>query len=512
MASAAQPDILALHAQDRPTKTALICDGRSVTFAELNRRANRVAHALTALGARADDRAAVMAYNSIAGFEISGGLRKAGLIGVPVNFRLRGPEVAYILNDSGAAFVLAGPDFVPVVEAARAEVSGDPQLIAIGADGPPAGWHRYERLLDTASEEEAAGGGMLGASMIYTSGTTGHPKGAFREQGVGLELALQSIQVFGLQPDDVHLMAGPGYHSAVGYFSLLTILLGGTVVPMPKFDAEQALRLIQELRVTTTFMAPVLVQRILDLPDEVRGRYDTSSLKALIVGAAPFPFALKERAVAAFPGAVYEFYGATETGVNLVLTPDEQLRKPGSCGRPTATTEILLLDDAGKPVPDGEPGQIWIRNSSLASYYNNPEATERSLRDGFFTVGDVGYRDADGYYYICDRKIDMIISGGVNIYPAEVEAALHAHPAVRDAAVIGVPDSHWGESVKAVVVLQPGAAASEQELIEWCRARLADYKRPRSVDFAAELPRDQAGKLLKRKIRDGYWEGAGRRI
>ncbi|HEX6348885.1 MAG TPA: AMP-binding protein [Candidatus Dormibacteraeota bacterium] len=512
MASGPQPDILSLHAQNQPDRTALICAGQEVTFAQLNGRANRVAHAVAALGAQPDDRAAVMAYNSIAGYEISGGLRKAGLIGVPINFRLRGPEVAYILNDSGASIVFAGPEFVPVVEAARTEVEGERHYIAIGAADPPPGWLRYEELLATAEETEASGGGMLGASMIYTSGTTGHPKGAFRKQGVGLELALQSIQIFGLRPDDVHLMAGPGYHSAVGYFSLLTILLGGTVVVMPKFDAEQALRLIAERRCTTTFMAPVLVQRILDLPEEVRARYDSSSLRALIVGAAPFPFSLKERAVAAFPDALFEFYGATETGVNLVLRPEEQLLKPGSCGRPTETTEILLLDDDGRPVRDGEPGLLWVRNSSLATYYNNPEATERSQRDGFFTVGDIAYRDTDGYYYICDRKIDMVISGGVNIYPAEVEAALHAHPAVRDAAVIGVPDADWGESVKAVVALQPGAAAGEQELIDWCGERLADYKRPRSVDFVAELPRDQAGKLLKRKIREPYWEGAGRRI
>jgi acyl-CoA synthetase (AMP-forming)/AMP-acid ligase II len=512
MAGQAQPDILAIHAQNQPDRPALICAGRQVGYGELNLRANRVARAVAGLGAKVDDRAAVMAYNSVAGFEVSGGLRKAGLIGVPVNFRLRGPEVAYILNDSGATFVFAGPDFVPVVEAARPEVRGERHYLAIDVEDPPAGWLRYEELLGAAGDADTGAGGMLGASMIYTSGTTGHPKGAFRGQGVGTELAFQSIQIFGLDPDDRHLMAGPGYHSAVAYFSLLTILMGGTVVVMPKFDAETALGLIQAHACTTTFMAPVLVQRMLDLPAEVRARYDVSSMKALIAGAAPFPFALKERAVEMFPGALYEFYGATETGVNLVITPDEQLRKPGSCGRPTATTEILLLDDDGRPVPEGEPGQLWVRNAGLASYYNNPEATRRSLRDGFFTVGDVAYRDADGYYYICDRKIDMVISGGVNIYPAEVEAALHGHPAVRDVAVIGVPDAHWGESVKAVVALQPGASASEEELIAWCRARLADYKRPRSVDFVDELPRDQAGKLLKRKIREPYWEGAGRRI
>src|SRR5207253_535101 len=211
-----------------------------------------------------------------------------------------------------------------------------------------------------------------------------------------------------------------------------------------------------------------------------------------------------------FEDAVYEFYGAAETGVNLVLPPDQQLARPGSCGRPTPSSEVLLLDDDGQPVPDGAPGQLWVRNGGLAEYFNQPDATATSMRDGFFSVGDIAYRDPDGYYYICDRKVDMVISGGVNIYPAEVEAVLHGHPAVRDVAVIGVPDQQWGESLKAVVERQPGAAVTAEELIAWCAGRLADYKKPRSVDFVAELPRDQAGKLLKRRIREPYWEGAGR--
>jgi long-chain acyl-CoA synthetase len=250
----------------------------------------------------------------------------------------------------------------------------------------------------------------------------------------------------------------------------------------------------------------------MDLPEGVRRKYDTSSMRSIILGAAPCPHSLKERAIAYFGEVVWEFYGATETGFNLVLRPEDQLRKPGSAGRPPDGQEILLLDDDGNPVADGEPGEVWVRNNWLASYYNKPEATAKSMREGFFTVGDVAFRDADGYYYICDRKIDMIISGGVNIYPAEIEACLHAHPAVLDVAVIGVPDDHWGEAVKAVVALQPGAGTTAEELIEWCRGRLADYKRPRSVDFVTELPRDQAGKLLKRRIREPYWEGAGRSI
>ena len=507
-------DILSLHAANQPDKVALVEDDRRVTFLELNRRANRVARALTALGCEPGDRVAVMKHNSIEGFEISSGNRKVGLVGVPVNFRLRGSEVAYILNDSGARVVIAGPAFIPVVEAARPEVEGDLAYVAVGAEPPP-GWLAYEELLAAHPADEPAGGaadGSLGASMIYTSGTTGHPKGAYRPHGISLELTLQTIQVFGLTGQDVHLMAGPGYHSAVAYFSALTFLMGGTVVVMPRFDPERALGLIERERVSTTFMAPTLVQRMMDLPDAVRDAYDVSSMRAIILGAAPCPHSLKERAIAYFGEVLWEFYGATETGVNIVLRPEEQLARPGSCGRPTPTSEVLLLDEAGNRVPDGEPGQLWVRNAGLAEYFNKPDATMKAMRDGFFTVGDIAYRDADGFIYICDRKIDMIISGGVNIYPAEIEAVLHAHPAVRDTAVIGVPDDHWGESVKAVVELHPGAEVTADELITWCGERLAGYKKPRSVDFVDELPRGLDGKLLKRKVREPYWAAAGRRI
>jgi acyl-CoA synthetase (AMP-forming)/AMP-acid ligase II len=253
-----------------------------------------------------------------------------------------------------------------------------------------------------------------------------------------------------------------------------------------------------------------LLQRLVDA--QVRNPRDTSTLRALILGAAPCPHALKVRAQAAFGEVLWEFYGATETGINTVMRPEDQLRKPGSCGTAVPGQEIRLVGENGEEVPDGEPGELMVRNTWLAEYYGRHDATRKSLHDGFFSVGDVAYRDADGYYYICDRRIDMIISGGVNIYPAEVEAALHAHPAVMDVAVVGVPDDQWGETVKAVVQLRPGAAATAGELIAFAAGRLADYKKPRSINFVDELPRDAAGKLLKRKIREPYWAGTGRRI
>ena len=290
--------------------------------------------------------------------------------------------------------------------------------------------------------------------MIYTSGTTGHPKGAWRPNGVNIENVLQVISIFELSDSDVHLMCGPGYHSAVSLFSALHQLLGATVVVQPKFDADDALDLIAKHRVTTTFMAPTLLQRLVDAQE--RRPRDVSSLRALILGAAPCPHALKVRAEAAFGQVLWEFYGATETGINTVLRPEDQLRKPGSCGTAVPGQEIRLVGADGAEVADGEPGEFMVRNTWLAEYYKRPDATGRSLHDGFFSVGDVAYRDAEGYYFICDRQVDMVISGGVNIYPAEVEAVLHAHPAVMDVAVIGVPDEQWGESVKAVVQLRPG--------------------------------------------------------
>ena len=507
----AEFDFLASHAESLPSKPAVILGERTLDFSSLNRRANRAANVFMSLGCEAGDRVAIMSFNSIAGFEIGNGVRRSGTVVVPVNYRLRGPEIAYLLNDSGAKVLVAGPDHVDAVAAAQPLVTGDRRFIAIG-DRIPDGWLSYRVLMDGAAETpplDAGGDGLL-ASMIYTSGTTGNPKGAWRPNGVNVANVLQVISIFELTQSDVHLLCGPGYHSAVAFFSTLHQLLGATVVVQPKFQADEALDLIQLHRVSTTFMAPTLLQRLVDAQRD-RPR-DVSSLRAIILGAAPCPFELKVRAEEVFGKVVWEFYGATETGINTVLRPEDQLSRPGSCGTAVPGQEIRLVGPDGEDVPDGEPGEFMVRNSWLAEYYNRPDATGKSLHDGFFSVGDIAYRDADGYYYICDRQIDMIISGGVNIYPAEVEAVLHAHPAVMDAAVIGVPDAKWGESVKAVVQLRPGAATSEDQLVAFCAERLAGYKKPRSVDFVDELPRDAAGKLLKRAIREPYWAATGRRI
>jgi acyl-CoA synthetase (AMP-forming)/AMP-acid ligase II len=507
-------DFLASHAEANPNKPAVILGDRVLDFASLDRAANQAASAIEGLGCVPGDRVAIMSFNSIEGFELANGLRRAGVVVVPVNYRLRGPEIAYVLNDSGAKVVVAGPDHVDAAVAASSDVKGDVRFVALG-ERVPEGWLAYSELMGSAAGKQSSNevGEGLAPSMIYTSGTTGHPKGAWRPNGVNIANVLQVISIFELNQSDVHLMCGPGYHSAVSFFSALHQVLGATVVTQPRFEADGALDAIALHRVTTVFLAPTLLQRLVDA--QQHNPRDVSSLRALILGAAPCPFALKVRAEAVFGQVLWEFYGATETGINTVLRPEDQLRKPGSCGTAVPGQEIRLVDAAGEDVPDGEPGELMVRNSWLAEYYQRPDATGKSLHDGFFSVGDVAYRDTEGYYFICDRRIDMVISGGVNIYPAEIEAVLHAHPSVLDAAVIGVPDEQWGESVKAVVQLRPDAMVTEDELIAFCGERLAGYKKPRSIDFVplnGELPRDAAGKLLKRKIREPYWAATGRLI
>jgi fatty-acyl-CoA synthase/long-chain acyl-CoA synthetase len=505
------PHFLDGHALVRPNKVALICGERSLTYAELNARARRVANALSALGVRAGDRVAVMAYNSIELLEIAGGLSKLSAIAVLLNYRLREHEVAYIINDCQAKVAIAGPSLVRVVGQARAELESEVACIAIGEE-IPAGWLGYEEILANASTDLPSGEGGLGSTMSYTSGTTGKPKGAYRPKSVPVEDIIRLIQAFELSESDVHLLAGPYYHSAPSFFVSLHSLLGSTIVIQPKYDPVEALQLIERHNITTTFMPPILLQRLCDVPDETFAQYNSSSLRKIILGGAPCPHVLKQRATERLGECLWEFYGATETGIVALLRPEDQLRKPGSCGKVGPGQEIRLLDPAGNEVPDGTPGEMWSRNAWLAEYYNKPDATARNTRDGFFSVGDIAYRDEEGFYFICDRKIDMILSGGVNIYPAEIEAVLCAHPAVADVAVIGVPDERWGESTKAVVELRPGASASAEELIAFCGERLAGYKKPRSVDFVDALPRNPAGKLLKTLIREPYWRGAGRKI
>ena len=508
-------DVVAVHAQAKPDAVAYVEDARRWTWRELFDRRNRLASSLTKLGLARGETAIVYAPNSLEYLLASGAVRAVNALPVPMNHRLVADEVLYILDHSDAAVVFVGDPFVPIAEQIRSRAPNVRTWILTGAERRP--WaSSLDDLVQRGSPEAPAVDPTqgLGGSMIYTGGTTGKPKGAVRS-GVNRRLTLDLMQALGMiHEGQVHLVAGPLYHSAPGSFALFTTVLGGTVVVMRKFEPEQALHLIHTHQVTSTFMAPTLVKRILDLPEAVRARYDVASMKSLVVAAAPCPMRVKEEALRYFGPCFYEFYGSTELGVNTILTPADVLRKPGSCGRAAPNVELALLDDDGRPVAVGEPGEVYIRRfeGMFDGYYKNAEATSQTRRGEWYSVGDVARVDAEGYYYIGDRKRDMIISAGVNIYPAEIEDALHRHPAVEDVAVFGVPDEDWGERVHAAIQIRPGHTLTADEVRAFAREHLADYKVPREVSFPDDFPRDTAGKLIKRMLRDAYWAGRDRTI
>jgi len=505
-------DLIAAHAARQPHRPALIEDERSLTWEQFLRTRNRLAHALAGLGLGAGQHAIVYAHNALENLVVGAALRALGAIGVPMNHRLTAEEVAYILDDADATAVFVGDAFLPMAERVRGAARVK-HWITLGAERRP--WaEALDDLLARGSETPPPAPPAIGGSMVYTAGTTGKPKGALRRVTDPAAILPRLAALDCLDPAQVHLVAGPLYHSAPGGFALYAQMVGGTVVVMRKFDPQEALRLVERHRCTTTFMAPTLLKRIVDLPADVRARYDVSSMRSLVIAAAPCPMRVKEQALAMFGPVLYEFYGSTELGVNTVLRPEDVLRKPGSCGRAAPGVELAILDDDGRPVAPGTPGELFVRryNGVFDEYYRNPAATAQTSRGEWMSVGDVAWMDDDGFVYICDRKRDMIISGGVNIYPAEIEDALHRHPAVEDAAVFGVPDPDWGERVHAAVLLRAGRDVTPGELLEFCRAHLADYKTPREVSFHDEFPRDTAGKLVKRLLREPYWAGRETRV
>ena len=351
-----------------------------------------------------------------------------------------------------------------------------------------------------------------GSTMIYTSGTTGKPKGAFRRGAGDPSQVAALLQLVGCTPDDVYITTGPLYHSGPGGFMGIAQVLGQSVVVQRRFDPEDWLRLVETYGVSSTFSAPTPIRMVCSLPDEVKAKYDTSSMRRMIANAAPWSFALKQMYVRDFPPeSLFEVYGSTELGVNTVLEPADQLRKPGSCGKPAPGVEVRLFDDDGNEVtgigPD-HPGELFVRSASVfADYYKQHDKYEADMRGEFHTVGDIAYRDEEGFYFICDRKKDMIISGGMNIYPAEIEAALEANPDIYEAAVFGIPSEEWGETVHAVVVARPGSSLTADAVEAFAREHLASYKIPRSVSFQDELPKTGSGKILKRELRAPYWAG-----
>ncbi|MDH3643011.1 MAG: fatty acid--CoA ligase family protein, partial [Gammaproteobacteria bacterium] len=347
-------------------------------------------------------------------------------------------------------------------------------------------------------------------TMIYTSGTTGRPKGAVRNNMGDPSQVSALIELMALRPDDVYLTTGPLYHSGPSGFMAFAFAFGNTVVLQRKFDAEDWLRLIDKHRVSFTFAAPTPARLATQLPADTLSRYDLSSVRVTIANAAPWSFALKKAYLEHFPDdSLYEVYGSTELGVNTIMLPGDQLRKPGSCGQPAPHVEIILIDEDGKTVEEPHtPGEVFIRSPSVFSTYHKAEDKYlEDRREDMQTVGDIAYFDEEGFYYICDRKKDMIISGGVNIYPAEIEGALEHHPDILDVAVFGIPSEDWGESVHAVIVKREGSTLDDDAIQAFARDHLAGYKVPRSIEYRDEIPRTGTGKILKRELRAPWWEG-----
>jgi len=430
---------------------------------------------------------------------------------VSVSWRSTAKELVYLANHSGARGIVTEPELLPVIEEASPELS-DVFLSNVLVVGPhvPRSSTLKTTPLDSLLEEPARaaasddGGDDDAAVVIYTSGTTGKPKGAIRKFPKDtMQAAMRFINETPMRVDDVHLVTCPLYHSTAFGFLSLSHVLGSTVVLMDEFKPEPFLELVDRHEVTTTAMVPTMLHRVLELPEETRRRYDTRSLRVVFSGGAPLPGPVATEFMDTFGDVLYNFYGATETGLVTLAKPEDLRAAPGTIGRAVPGNEIRLLDDRGRDVRLGEVGELFVKNQLLvAGYHRDEEATKASMIDGFFSVGDLARRDRDGRYFIEGRKRDMVISGGVNVYPAEVESVLEQHPDVREVAVVGVPDREWGERVRAFVVPRAGARVDEGALKTFARARLAGPKVPRDFVIVDVLPRNPTGKVLKRELRE----------
>jgi len=508
------PELLDGLVAERGGEVALIDDRGQETWAELAERASRLLGLLASAGIGPGDTIALFLGNRREAFEAFWACAHAGVTYVPVNWHWTADELAYVLDDAACRALLVDEAFADVATATGAVDRLD--LVTVTGED-------HEARLAAVDPLEPAEA-LLGGPMFYTSGTTGRPKGVrgALAGGGGVPSGVLSLVAGGLgdyvPAGGRTLLAGPVYHSAQWVFSFLPMVAGSSVVMRQRFEPAAFVRDLDEHAVTNVHLVPVQFKRLLDLPAPVRDGLVGRDLQAVWHGGAPCPEPWKRAMIDWLGPRVHEYYGSTEGAFISRITAEEWLARGGSVGRPLATIEVLVLDDDGQAVPPGEPGTLWFRNllGMDFEYHNDPAKTAAAHREpGVFTTGDVGHLDEDGYLWLSDRKIDMIISGGVNIYPAEIEAVLAEHPAVTDVAVIGVPDEEYGEAVKAVVQVgeghQPSGALAE-DLIAHCRSKLAGYKRPRSIDWTDALPRSAAGKLQKRELRAPYWEGTGRSI
>lgn len=512
-------------AQVRGDELALADDVATMTFAELDIRVNQTVHALRAAGVGAGDTLAIVAGNSNEWFVTALACSNAGVTFVPVNWHLLPREIAYILGDSGARAVVTDHRFIDVVRAALDDERAVGVSTAIVAGAPWQGrFVGFDDFVADAPRREPDDQ-SFGGPMFYTSGTTGDPKGVrgtlstmpantspdlWHLIGAGFS---QMMRVPG-----VTVLCGPAYHSAQWAFSFLPMMAGSATVMQHRYDSVGVLELIDRFRATNVHLVPTQMKRMVDLPADVRLRFDGSSLELVLHGAAPCPPLVKRALIDWWGPKITEYYGSTEGSVITLISSPEWLERGGSVGRPLPNMEVLVVGDEGERRGPNEEGTLYFRNATGMDfeYHNAPEKTaDAHLEPGVFTTGDVGYLDDDGYLWLSDRKIDMIIAGGVNIYPAEIEGVLGGHPLVAEVAVIGVPDDEYGEAVKAVVVPNDGVAPDDAlcaTLAAHCREQLAGFKCPRSFDFVESLPVTGTGKVQKRVLREPYWVGRERRI
>jgi long-chain acyl-CoA synthetase len=503
----------AVWAQVQPDKPAVIDpDGTVRTSAEVNAAANRIARLLRNAGLKAGDAVALVCSNRHEFVEVLAATKRAGLRITPVNWHLTADEIAYIIQDCEAKALFAE---------ARVAASGPaaeqcPNLrVKVAVGGAIAGFQDYDAALAPLDGSDIDDP-VLGNQMMYTSGTTGRPKGVFRPNPVVPPPGVYEMR--GYDANSVQLCAGPAYHAAPLAFDVNAAMGAGCpLVFLDKWDSEQVLRTIAERKVTHLHLVPIMFQRLLALPDEVKAKYDVSHVKYIVHGAAPCPPEVKLAMIEWFGPVLSEYYAGSEGGAGFTISSEEWLKKPGSVGKRPALLGSKILDEEGNEQPPGVPGTIYhqLPPGGGFTYYKDEAKTQASRVGDYFTMGDVGYFDEDGYLFLTGRNAETIISGGVNIYPQEVDNELIKHDAVADSSTVGVPDEQWGEQVRAVIMLKPGYEASaelEQEILAFARANLPAFKVPKKIDFVTDLPRSEAGKIQRNKVRAPYWEGRKRQI
>jgi len=500
---------------------------RRVPVEQVQHNGDRAARGFASLGVREGDSVAMLLRNDVCIFEAMAGASVLGAYAVPVNWHWKGEESGYVIRDCGARVLVVHadllaqvqdelPDAMTVLVAKTPPEIADAYGIARERCAPAAGALNWDDWLRRFAPWDAPPAASRG-NMIYTSGTTGRPKGVRREPA-SPELQQQNTQraaeAFGVRPGANVAMTGPIYHSAPSGYGRLAFQLGCNILLLPRFDAEGLLQAIEQHRLSHMHVVPTMFTRLLKLPQEVRTRYDVSSLEFVIHGAAPCPPEIKRRMIEWWGPVIHEYYGSTEAGIVTVVDSEQWLARPGTVGRPMPGTRVAVYDEQGEALPAGQSGEIYMTLNTLTDFtYHNADEKRREIgRGNMVTNGDVGYIDEEGYVYLNDRKRDMVISGGVNIYPAEIEAVLHEMPGVHDCAVFGIPDEEFGEALAAAVQQDDGVALEEAEVRAWLRERLAGYKVPRIVAFHADLPREDSGKIFKRKLREPYWQEAGRSI